>query len=86
MLNNDNKMTGKASEVVQKVPTNEKSYHKCSFCVIDPIQTQHTTQQKKLDASKAPPAQLKKTAEEILKFVLKLMQYLAYYEFYTKCK
>ena len=35
MLDNDNVMTAKASEVVQKVPTDEKEYHKCSLCVID---------------------------------------------------
>ena len=35
MLDNDNVMTAKASELVQKVPTDEKDYHKCSLCVID---------------------------------------------------
>ena len=30
MLDNDNIMTAK----VQKVPTDEKDYHKCSLCVI----------------------------------------------------
>ena len=34
MLDNDNIMTAKASEVVQKVPTDEKDAHKCSLCVI----------------------------------------------------
>ena len=34
MLDNDNIMTGKAFEVVQKVPTDEKNYHRCSLCVI----------------------------------------------------
>ena len=34
MLDNDNVMTAKASEVVQKVPTDEKHYQKCSLCVI----------------------------------------------------
>ena len=34
MLDNDNIMTAKASEVVQKVPTDEKDYHKCSLEVI----------------------------------------------------
>ena len=34
MLDNDNIMTAKASEVVQKVPTDEKDCHKCSLCVI----------------------------------------------------
>ena len=34
MLDNDNIMTAKASEVVQKVPTDEKDYHKWSLCVI----------------------------------------------------
>ena len=33
MLDN-NKMTANASEVVQKVPTDEKDYQKCSLCVI----------------------------------------------------
>ena len=41
MLDNDNIMTAKASEVVQKVPTYEKDYHKyyiidyhkCTLCV-----------------------------------------------------
>ena len=34
MSDNDNIMTVKASEVVQKVPTDEKDYHKSSLCVI----------------------------------------------------
>ena len=35
ILDNDNIMTVKASEVVQKVPTNEKDYYKkWSLCVI----------------------------------------------------
>ena len=34
MLDNDNIMTAKVSKVVQKVPTDEKRYCKCSFCVI----------------------------------------------------
>ena len=34
MLDNDNIMTAKASEVVQKVPTDEKEYHKCSLYVL----------------------------------------------------
>ena len=41
MLDNDNIMTAKASEVVQKVPTYEKDYHKCSLCVIVSIKPQH---------------------------------------------
>ena len=37
MLDSDNLMTAKSSELVQKVPTDEKdyySYYKCSLCVI----------------------------------------------------
>ena len=34
MLDNDNMMTAKASEVVQTVPTDKKIYQKCSLCVI----------------------------------------------------
>ena len=34
MLDNDNLLTAKAYEVVQKVPTDEKDYHKCFLCVI----------------------------------------------------
>ena len=34
MLDNDNMVTAKDSEVVQKLPTDEKDYHKCSLCVI----------------------------------------------------
>ena len=34
MLDNDNIMSAKASEVVQKVPTDEKGYYKCSLCAI----------------------------------------------------
>ena len=34
MLDNDNIMTAKASKVVQRVPTDEKDYHKCPLCVI----------------------------------------------------
>ena len=35
MLDNDNIMTAKAFEVVQKVPTDEKDHPECSLCVID---------------------------------------------------
>ena len=41
MLDNDNIMTEKASEVVQKVPTDDKDYHKCSLCVIFSKWPQH---------------------------------------------
>ena len=41
MLGNDNIMTANASEVVQKIPEDEKDYHKCSLCVIVSMQTQH---------------------------------------------
>ena len=34
MLDNDNIMTANASEVVQKVPIDEKDYCKCTLCVI----------------------------------------------------
>ena len=34
MLDNDNIIIAKASEVVQKVPKDEKGYHKCSLSVI----------------------------------------------------
>ena len=34
MLDKDNIMTANASEVVQKVPKDEKDYHKCSLCTI----------------------------------------------------
>ena len=34
MLDNDNIMAAKASEVVQKVPTAEKDDHKSSLCVM----------------------------------------------------
>ena len=34
MLDNDNIMTAKASELVQKAPKDEKDYHKCSLSVI----------------------------------------------------
>ena len=37
MLDKDNIKTAKASEVVQKAPTDEKDYHKCSLCVIASI-------------------------------------------------
>ena len=73
MLDNDNIMTAKASEVVQKVPTDEKGCHKCSLCVIVFLQPQHI-QEKRLDVNKAHPVQLKETAEVILKFVQKKVQ------------
>ena len=41
MLDNDNIMTGKASEVVQKVSTDEKDYHKCSLRDIVSISPQY---------------------------------------------
>ena len=34
MLDNGNIKTAKASEVVQKVPTDEKDYHKFPLCAI----------------------------------------------------
>ena len=34
MFGDDNIMTAKASEVVQKVPADEKDYHICSLWVI----------------------------------------------------
>ena len=34
MLGTDDIMTANVSEVVQKIPTDEKDYHKCSLCVI----------------------------------------------------
>ena len=34
MLGNDNIMTAEASEVVQKIPTDEKDDHKCPLCII----------------------------------------------------
>ena len=33
MLDNDNIITANASKVVQKIPTNERDYHKCSLCI-----------------------------------------------------
>ena len=67
MLDNDNIMTTKASEVVQKVPADEKDYKVVS------IWPQHI-QQKRFDINKAHPAQLKEKAEEILKFVQRKVQ------------
>ena len=34
MFDNDNIMTAKTSEVVQKVPADEKGYCKCFLCVV----------------------------------------------------
>ena len=34
MLDNNNIMTANAPEVVQKIPTIENDYQKCSLCVI----------------------------------------------------
>ena len=34
MLDNDNIMTAKVSKVVQKVPTDEKHYCKCSIATV----------------------------------------------------
>ena len=34
MLDNDNIMTAKASELVQKFSTDEKDHHKSSLCII----------------------------------------------------
>ena len=70
MLDNDNIMTVNAFEVVQKMPTDQKDCHKCSLYGIVSIQPQYI-QQKRLDANKTHPAQLKETEEDILKFVQK---------------
>ena len=37
MFNNDNIMAIKTSKVLQKVPTDEEDYRKCSLCVIASI-------------------------------------------------
>ena len=37
-------MAAKASEVVQKVPTDEKDYHKCPLCVIVSIVTAYSVE------------------------------------------
>ena len=34
MLDNENIMTANASEVVQKIPLDEKDYYKFSLCII----------------------------------------------------
>ena len=70
MLDNDNIMIVKASEVVQRIPTDGVDYHKCSLCVIVSIQPQHI-QQRRLDANQAHLAQLKETTEDILKLYRK---------------
>ena len=41
MLDTDNIMTANASEIVQKIPTDEKDHHKCSLRVIVPMQSQN---------------------------------------------
>ena len=78
MFNNDNIMTVKGFEVLQKVPTDKKrlsqmllvhySFHVSTTHVCEHIH------QKKLDVNKAPPANLKETAEDILKFVQRKVQ------------
>ena len=75
MLDNDNIMTAKASEVVEKVPTDEKDYQKCSFCVIDYCKCSLCVidYRKCSLCVKAHPAK-KKTAEDILKFIQKKVQ------------
>ena len=78
MLDNDNIMNAKASEVVQKVPTDEKRLSQMllvrnSFHIATTHVCEHV-QQKKLDVNKAPPAKLKETAEDILKFAQKKVQ------------
>ena len=74
MLDNDNVMTAKAFEVVQKVPADEKDHRKCSLVSIQPQDTSVSILYKKLDVNKAPPGQLKETAEDILKLVQKKTQ------------
>ena len=51
MLDADNIMTANASEIVQKIPTDEKDHHKCSLCVIVPMQSQNILY-KRLNAKK----------------------------------
>ena len=41
MLNNDNITSTSASEAVEKIPTDEKDYRKCSFVVLYFAQPQH---------------------------------------------
>ena len=41
MLDKDNIISTRVSEAVQKIPTDEKDYRKCSFSVIYFVQPQH---------------------------------------------
>ena len=79
MLDNDNIMTEKASEVVQKVPTDDKDYHKCSLCVIFSKWPQHKYVSIFIYASNVA----KRNRRRHLK---KKVQKLAYDEFYAKQK
>ena len=69
-------------KIITNAPFMRFSFHIATAHVYEHIQ------QKKLDINKAPPAQLKETAEDILKFVqfVKKVQKLAHDEFYTKWK
>ena len=39
MLDNDDVMCGNVSEPVEKIPTDKKDCHKCTFCVLVCIAT-----------------------------------------------
>ena len=71
VLDNDNIITAKAFEIVQKVPADEKDYRKCSLVSIYPQDTSVSILWKKLDVNKAPPGQLKEIAEDIFKLYRK---------------
>ena len=74
MFDNDI-MTVNASEVLQKVPSDEKDYHKCFRLWAYSASTRLWAYSvEKIDVNIAPKAKLKETARDILKFLQKNVQ------------
>ena len=75
MLDNDNITSTSASEEVEKIPTDERDYRKCSFIVLYFSESQHTNSRptyiiansrNSCLPTRIHPVQLKKITEDIL--------------------
>ena len=68
MLDKDNIISTNVSEAVEKIPTDEKDYRKCSFVFyfVQPKSKIQLTHRKSCFPTRMHPVQLKKITEDIL--------------------
>ena len=88
MLDNDNITSTSASEEVEKIPTDEKDYRKCSFIVLYFSESQHTNSRptyiiansrNSCLPTRIHSVQLQKSQKTFyIKFIQKKVQQLAY--------